>query len=310
MKVVVTGSNGFIGKPLCHLLREHGHVVKSIVRDNPHKDDIAVGDISLVDHWSELFYGYDAVVHLAALVHEQKPSSTSLYDKINTYTVETLMHAAAQVGVKRFVFLSTAAVYNNHCVSPYKETDVPSPATDYGRSKLNAEYLITRFCKSSQLTSTVFRPPMVYGPNAKANFKALVKLVDSGMPLPLASIANMRSFIYVENLAHIIEACLHQRAMENEIFNVSDLHDLSTTELVQMIAKHLGKKERLFHFPSGMMRVMATAIGKRTIADKLLDSFRLDCSKITSYINWTPPFTVEQAIEMSVSPYRKYPEVG
>jgi len=304
MKVVVTGANGFIGTPLCALLRARGHSVKALVRGNAQRDQIAVGDINSINHWDELFCNQEAVIHLAALVHEQKPSTGTSYDKVNTNAVETLMQAASQAGVQRLIFLSTAAVYGGHSLSPHRETDVIMPATDYGRSKLKAERLMSEFCKSGQLTSTMLRPPMVYGPNAKGNFKALVKLVDSGMPLPLASIANRRSFIYVENLADIIETCLHQRVMENEIFNVSDLHDLSTTQLIGMIAKYLGRKEKLFYLPTGLLRVMATILGQRTTASRLLDSFPLDCTRLTTHLDWTPPFSVEQAIERSVTPYR------
>ena len=306
MRVVVTGANGFIGKPLCKLLAQRGHEVKSIVRDNPKKYQVAAGDITQMDNWSEFLEGCNAVIHLAALVHEQKPSAQRVYDTVNTHAVKGLMHTAAEVGVKHLVFLSTAAVYNNSHQLPHKETDIPSPDSDYGYSKLRAEQLITEFCNSGQLTYTILRPPMVYGPDAKANFDALVKLVLTGAPLPFAAIPNMRSFIYVENLTQIIEASLDQPSMENEIFNVSDLHDLSTTHLVQLITKYLGKKERLFYLPSSVIRVLATAIGKRSRVEKLLDTFRLDPHKLDSHMNWKPPFSVEQAIEKSVASYRKF----
>ena len=103
------------------------------------------------------------------------------------------------------------------------------------------------------LEVVILRPPLVYGPRVKANFLALMRAVDGGWPLPLASVRNRRSLVYVGNLADAIVRCLEAPQAAGKTYFVSDGEPVSTPELVRAIARALGKPARLLPFPPRLL---------------------------------------------------------
>jgi nucleoside-diphosphate-sugar epimerase len=139
--------------------------------------------------------------------------------------------------VKHFVLLSSC-----HAVRAESDEIVscdtnPHPASAYGRSKLAAERSVIEVLSDTDCAWTIFRPPLVYGHGNKANFGLLLKLVKTGIPLPLASVSNRRSFIYVENLVDLIALCLDSPKAFGKVYLPSDGEDLSTPELIRAIAR-------------------------------------------------------------------------
>jgi nucleoside-diphosphate-sugar epimerase len=126
----------------------------------------------------------------------------------------------------------------------------------------------------------VLRPPIVYGPGVRANFLRLLKLVKFGFPLPLASIKNRRSLIYVGNLIDAIVTCLVHPKAAGETFLVSDGQDVSTPELIRRIAYSMGKPARLYFFPTSIIQLVAGLFGKSAIVDRLISSLIVNISKI------------------------------
>jgi len=313
-RVFVTGANGFIGTNLCkRLLGENFHV-RGAVRpgktillpkgvEAAHVEPIE-GDTA----WGNALEGVHTVIHLAALVHVMKDSpsdSFAEYRKVNVQGSEHLALAAAQYGVKRFIFMSSAKVNGEGRSRPYKETDIQEPQDPYGISKLEAEQVLHEIADQTGLEVVILRPPLVYGPGVKANFLRLLKVVDRGIPLPLLSTKNRRSLIYIENLVDAVFTCLSHPEVAGQTFLVSDGEDISTPELIRRIGFALERPAHMFPFSTFLMRLTGRLLGKSAEVERLLGSLMVDCSKIKRELNWEPPYTMDQGLKKTGKWYLK-----
>jgi nucleoside-diphosphate-sugar epimerase len=127
------------------------------------------------------------------------------------------------------------------------------------------------------------------GPGVRANFLALVKAVDRGIPLPLGAVRNRRSLISVTNLGSAVAAVLGYRSNVPEVLAVSDGADVSTPDLIRAIASAFGKPPRLVPVPVTLLRAGASLVGRSASAERLAGSFTLDTSAIRESLRWTPP---------------------
>ncbi len=243
MKVLVTGASGFVGGILTDTLRICGHEVTAVSRSRVEQPGIfyvASPELGPEADWTPALSGIDAVVHLAGRAHvtsEQVDAKTDqAYLRINAEGTRALAAQCSAAGVKHFIFLSSCHAITGESDDVLTDRTVPQPVTAYGRSKLAAEEAIKSVLADSGCASTILRPPLVYGTDNKANFGLLVKLVQTGIPLPLASVRNRRSFIYVENLVDLIVACLGHPKAFGKTFLPSDGEDVSTPELIRAIA--------------------------------------------------------------------------
>ena len=141
----------------------------------------------------------------------------------------------------------------------------------------------------------IIRPPLVYGPGVKGNFANLIK-PGKGLPLPLGAIHNRRSLVALDNLVDLIITCIDHPNATNEVFLASDGQDLSTTELLQGLAKAMGRSSRLLPIPGAVLSLVALTLGKKPVADRLLGSLQVDISKTQDLLNWTPPISVGEGI--------------
>jgi nucleoside-diphosphate-sugar epimerase len=191
--------------------------------------------------WLDTLQGVDAVVHLAGRAHvtseKLNMETEQSYLRINSEGTKVLAHQSAAAGVKHFVLLSSCHAVRAEWDAMVTNDTKPHPISAYGRSKLAAEEAIKSVLANSNCAWTILRPPLVYGLGNKANFGLLVKLVQTGIPLPLASVRNRRSFIYVENLVDLIVTCLGNPKAFGKTFLPSDGDDVSTPELIRAIAR-------------------------------------------------------------------------
>jgi nucleoside-diphosphate-sugar epimerase len=270
----------------------------------------AVGDIGTETDWMPALAGVTCVVHLAARTHvlEEAPASDSLaeYRRINVAATRHLARQSATAGARRLVFLSSIKV-NGESTSrhPYAEHDAPRPEDAYGISKWEAEQELGQVAALTGLETVVLRPPLVYGPRVKANFLRLLALVARRTPLPLASLDNRRSLIYVGNLASAIHAALAAPQAAGRTYLVSDGEDVSTPGLVRAIAQALDVQARLFACPVPVLRAAAALLGRSAELARLAGSLQIDASRIRRELAWQPPYTLAQSLAETARWYRE-----
>lgn len=305
MKVVVTGASGFVGTALCAQLirrRDTVHaVVRSPVISTAYCQPFLVGAVDGATDWSATLEHAEVVVHLAARVHvmhETEKDAAVLYHAVNTVGTHKLVQDAARAGVKRFVFISTAKVNGESTAdgNPFRESDKPAPRDAYSRSKYEAEEALRGFSTKYGMEVVIIRPPLVYGPGVKANFAALMRAVQRGLPLPLGAVHNLRSLVGLDNLVDFIITCARHPAAANQTFLVSDGADISTPDLVRAMARAAGRPARLLSVPVGVLASLASLVGKRAAVDRLCSSLQLNISKSHELLQWAPPVTLKEGL--------------
>jgi nucleoside-diphosphate-sugar epimerase len=305
-RVLVTGANGFIGQALCPALTNAGHQPIRVVRqstDGSGTDAIAarvVTEIGPDTDWRDALDGTDTVVHLAARVHRRGESGAHAlaeHRRVNRDGTRNLAEAAATAGIRRFVFLSTVKVMGEQTTDqPFCEIDQPQPEDAYAISKWEAEQALADIAAGSALEPVVLRPPLVYGPGVKANFRALMGAVRRGLPLPLAGIASRRSLLYLGNLIDVIIQTLEQPAAAGQTFLMRDGEDVSIAELIRHLAGAMGRPARLFYLPPGLLRTAGMLTGTRESLRRLFDGLAVDDEKIRRSLGWAPPYSLEQGL--------------
>lgn len=306
MRILVTGARGFVGSHLCTLLRRSGHSVLEAIRQRdfapaPGVELIETGPIERFEAWATALRGVEAVVHLAARVHvmaETEADPERCFWSVNTLATERLASAAADAGVRRFVYSSSVKVNGESTGSkPFDALDAPSPRDAYGRSKLAAERALERISSASGMAHTVIRPPLVYGPGVGGNVLRLMRWVGRGVPLPLASVRNARSLVSVWALCDLVLRCLDAPQAANRTLMVSDGEDLSTPDLIRHLARGIGRPARLFAAPPALLRVAGALAGRSAEVDRLIGSLRVDASPTRELLGWCPPIDAATALE-------------
>lgn len=282
MSVLVTGATGFIGH----------HLVQALGKETC--------PVSLQDfRWPQGSAGekYSKLVHLAGLAHGAK-SEEEIWE-LNVQATKTLAKEALQKGVKRFVFISSiqAVSEKNAGDGPENTKTSASAQGPYGRSKLEAEQLLRGLSMKGRMEVVIIRPPLVYGPLVKANFRNLFQLVDKGIPMPLTALeSNRRSFAGISNLIDLILLCLENPAAANQTFHVSDDDDISTAELLRRMGKALGKPVRNLPIPKTVLKTGLRMIGKGEWVEKLFGDLRVDISETKRLLGWRPKTTMEEEL--------------
>lgn len=304
--VLVTGANGFVGRPLCRELIRCGYSVKAASRNSVNAlagaDFVQISDITTDTDWTSTLSGVDVVIHLAARVHVMNDTAVDPLAEFRKVNVNSTLHLAlqaAKAGVKRFIFISSIKVNGEHTTlgKPFTEEDVANPQDAYGVSKFEAEQGLLLIAQQTGMEVVIIRPPLVYGAGVKANFASMMRVVKRGIPLPLGAIYNKRSFVYVGNLVSLIMRCVDHPAAANQVFLVSDGHDLSTTELLRKCAVALGVSARLLPVPQGLIEVCAALLGKRDVAQRLCGNLQVDITKARTLLGWTPPVSVADGLK-------------
>jgi nucleoside-diphosphate-sugar epimerase len=312
--VLITGAGGFVGQALCTEAIRHGLHVRGAVRSGCELpaavEPMIVGAIDEVTDWSEALRGVDIVIHLAARVHMMNDTIAdplAEFRKVNLYGTENLARQAAHAGVKRLVYVSSIKVNGKSSPSPqvegeqniFSEKDIPYPQDPYGVSKWEAEQVLHRVAEDTGMETVIVRPPLIYGAGVKGNFAQMMNIVGKRIPLPFASIQNLRSLVYLGNLTDALITCATHPAAAGQTYLISDGEDISTPDLLRQLAIGMGVPSRLFPFPPAMLRLIANLAGKSQQIERLIGSLRIDGDKIRTDLNWIPPFTMQQGLLMT-----------
>jgi nucleoside-diphosphate-sugar epimerase len=297
-RILVTGASGFIGRNLCRRLIADGHQLTALSRTGkaiPGAENLSV-DFE-ASHELPTLDGIEVVFHLAACVpHSRINSRKSEHDflRMNRDVTLALAENANRFKVRRFIFLSTTSIFGAQ--SPlgkiFSENDTAHPGDLYAASKYAAEIALANLQSQAALELTIIRAPLVYGAEAPGKFAQLVRLVASGIPLPLAAMDNKRSLIHIDNLVDALALCAEHPHAANKLYVVSDGTDVSTPDLIRYISTMLRKPARLVRVPLGILRLLLRLIGKQQVVDNLAASFRVDNSKIRKELGWVPAIKI------------------
>lgn len=307
-KLLVTGASGFVGRFLCTELLARGYFVRAAVRSQlaiTEGERVNVPDIAHDTDWTAALADIDTVIHLAARVHVMYDNAADpLHDfrKLNVAGTMHLARMAAASGVQRLIYVSSIKVNGERTSlgQQYSELDDPAPEDPYGISKYEAEQALHRIAAETGLEVVIVRPPLVYGPTVKGNFEQMMNVLAKGIPLPLASVKNLRSLVYVGNLVDALILCASHPAAVGQTYLVSDGEDISTPNLLRGLGIAMNRPARLLPCPAALLKVSGSLFRKREKIERLLGSLRVDSSKIRRDLDWTPPFTVQQGLQATV----------
>lgn len=298
-QVLVTGANGFAGAAICSHLLARGWRVRGTVR----RADAAVpagvekilsGPLDGATDWSAALTGIDAVVHCAARVHvlrETEADPLAAFRRVNVEATRRLAQQAVSAGVGRFVFLSSVGAL-------VAKTD-PARAAPYQRSKLEAEQALREAAAGSAMLLVMLRPPLLYGPGAPGNFARLARLVAAGRPLPLASLANRRSLLFVGNLAEAVEAALACAEPPAAPLTLCDGEDVSTAEMARRLGRACGRPARLLPCPPGLLRLAGRLLGRQAAIEALTGDLRVSNTDIARALDWSPSYTLDEGLALT-----------
>lgn len=305
MNILLSGSSGFVGSALLEKLNVNK--VKMLTRNTDIVDDKSYfycKDFLSFD-FKNRFHDIDVFIHCAARVHVMKDASVNPieeYREVNTAGTLNLARQAAEAGVKRFIFISSIKVNgeSTQIGDPFKATDKPNPQDPYGQSKAEAEEQLLALAKETGLEVVIIRPTLVYGAGVKANFASLMKLVAKGLPLPFGAITtNRRSLVSVYNLVDLIKICIDHPNAANQVFLVSDDHDLSTADMVRQMGHALSKPAKLIPIPVFCYSLAGKITGKQDMVSRLIGSLQVDISATKKQLDWIPPYKLEDSFRMT-----------
>ena len=295
-KILVTGASGFIGQKIYRQLVKLERNVCGTVRNSnlSNSENIKVADISGEVDWENILRDVSCIIHCAGKVHEmKKKNDINDYRLVNTKGTKILAEQAIKYGVKRFIFLSS--------LKANKENSIKINNQDfYAISKLEAEKVLDQITLKSNLEVIVLRLPLVYGFDAKGNLSRLIKLINSGIPLPFGLIENKRSFIGVDNLIDILINCIDNPKAPGKTFLVSDGQDLSTQDLIRHLATAMGKSVNIFPFPLSILKFGGYCLGFKSEMDRLLGSLQVDIEYTKEVLDWEPPLSVVEGFKKMV----------
>lgn len=312
-RILVTGANGFVGFALCEEALRRGLKVRGATRSAyplpAGVEQVPTGLIDEKTDWESALQEVDVIIHLAARVHvmqEDAINPLAEFRRVNVAGTEHLARSAAACGVKRLVYVSSIKVNGEetlagHC---FTELDSPAPQDPYAKSKWEAEQILHRVAKETGLEIVIVRPPLVYGAGVKGNFIQMLKVLAKGIPLPLASVQNRRSVVYLGNFVDALLLCASHPAAAGQTYLVRDGSDLSTPDLLRQLGMAMGRPARLLPCPAWLLSIVARMAGKSEQMVRLLGSLQVDDSKIHRELGWQPPYTLQQGVKSTAEWYR------
>lgn len=246
MRVLVTGGSGFLGSHVAEQLLAEGHEPVCLVRassDTAHLEQLGVarvsGAVDKPESLSDAVRDVDAIVHCAGLV---KARSMEEFDRVHSGGTVALARAALERPGKplaRFVHVSTAGVMGvGRKERPHRETDEPSPATMYGKSKLAAERALLEL--ASSLPVTILRPPAIYGPRDREILAFFQMVRRTRMALRMGRSMQSVSMIYATDCARACVQALSADVPSGSTYLLDDGHRYTYDELANAIAAAYG----------------------------------------------------------------------
>lgn len=288
LEVLITGATGFVGINLIPYLNKLSIGTKALNRSDLLRD--------------VKFDNTDAIIHLAGKAHDiKKASNPEEYYKVNFELTKKLFDNFLKSDAKKFIFISSVKAAADSVKGILSEDHIPNPQTDYGKSKLMAEEYIQVQPLPLGKSYYILRPCMIHGLGNKGNLNLLYKFVQKGIPYPLASFENKRSFLSIENLCFVIMELL-KRDIPSGVYNVADDESLSTNEVVSILADSLNKRAKFWKTPSKLIWTFAKIGDKLKLPlnterlNKLTENYVVSNTKIKEALKSEFPLTSKEGL--------------
>lgn len=291
--IALTGATGMVGGEVLRRALAAGVSLRVLTRTPPvdagaaevvRVEDLAVGVPT------NALRGCSVVVHSAARVHvlhDRAVDAEAAYRRANRDAAMQVAAAAVRDGVRRLVFVSTIKVLGEATFGrPFTPGDRPAPQDAYSRSKAAAESDLLEFADRTGLEVVVIRPVLVYGRGARGNLARLMKAVQRGIPLPLASIRNRRAMVSLDALGDLLLLAASRPEPTIGIWHAADLAPISTVETVRAIAAGMQRRAPLVPVPLAVLRGLATLTGRRAALARLTDSLEVDAATSEAEFGW------------------------
>jgi nucleoside-diphosphate-sugar epimerase len=309
LNLLVTGSSGFVGVNVRSYFTE------------------LENEYTFIPISREILYQYDedkiknvilngadsAIIHLAGKAHDlKKTSSSSDYYTVNTELTKKVFDAFLKSASKCFIFLSSVKAVADEVEGKLHEDRIPNSITHYGKSKLLAEeYILSKQLPANKRVY-ILRPCMIHGPGNKGNLNLLYKIVSKGIPWPLGSFQNQRSFCSVENLCFIIKELIERNDIPSGIYNVADDEPISTNRLIQLIASSQNKTARISKIPKSIITLLARVgdflhlpLNSERL-QKLTESYLVGNEKIKAAIRKPLPISSEEGLLKTLQSFNSH----
>lgn len=267
MNILITGIHGFVGSNLVAALKER-HNLYGLDIVAPAKEGViktfSWKDIEPASFPMQKLPKFDAIIHLAGKAHDTKNQAVAqTYFDINTGLTRKIFDFFIESSAKKFVFFSSVKVAADSVVGDMLTEDVvPAPVGPYGESKIKVEeYILDRLKAEDGKLKVgscdgkgvyILRPCMIHGPGNKGNLNLLYNVVRKGIPWPLGSFENRRSFTSIDNLCYVVEGLL-TKEVASGIYHMGDDEALSTNELITLMCAALGRKPCIWKMNRRMM---------------------------------------------------------
>jgi nucleoside-diphosphate-sugar epimerase len=255
-KILLTGSSGFVGSNLFDALHQDFELFGLDITKNGKLPE------NRVYGWDVLsdLPAVDVIIHLAGKAHDTTNTAEEKeYFEVNLNLTQKIFDYFLQSKAKKFIFFSTVKAVADSVEGILNEETTPNPKTAYGKSKLAAEQYINRQPIPDDKLVYILRPCMIHGPGNKGNLNLLYRIVKKGIPWPLGAFQNLRSFTSVENLSYIVVKLIKEQ-IASGVYQIGDDEPISTNELINLIAKALDRKPKVWSMPKWII-LSLTKIG-------------------------------------------------
>ena len=304
-KIIISGATGFVGQNLVPFLENKNWSIIPLSRKREHIASLNYDDLT-VDDFSAVY----AFIHLAGKAHDLKKTSLDdEYYEVNTELTKRLFDLFLNSDSKVFIYFSSVKAVADEVEGVLTEEHPYEPGTVYGKSKALAEqYLLSKSLPSDKRLY-ILRPCMIHGPGNKGNLNLLYKVVSKGIPYPLASFDNKRSFVSITTITEVIENLL-TKIPDSDVFNMADDYAISTNELIRVIAIAIDKKPKLIAINPTLVNMMAgigTVLGlpfNKERLQKLTESYEVSNKKMKTVLKINSPFDTKDGLTSTIQSFK------